>query len=161
MKAPAILLPKEPLLDLSVPPAPPREVHAESYQKGFRDGFQDGFAAADLSTPGIVLCGSGLLALLIACIVVMRHASRVVNILCQRFQVDMPQKPASRKLAGLVQPLLLCAGLTGCAARQGEVVNPAPVPPDDVNAPAPPDNADKGTGKFVPHNASYREDGSG
>ena len=161
MKAPAILLPKEPLLDLSVPPAPPREVHAESYQKGFRDGFQDGFAAADLSTPGIVLCGSGLLALLIACIVVMRHASRVVNILCQRFQVDMPQKPASRKLAGLVLPLLLCAGLTGCAARQGEVVNPAPVPPDVVNAPAPADNADKGTGKFVPHNASYREDGSG
>ena len=46
----------------------------------------------------------------------------------------------------LVLPLLLCAGLTGCAARQGEVVNPAPVPPDVVNAPAPADNADKGTG---------------
>ena len=76
MKAPAILLPKEPLPDLHEPP-----IHMESYQKGFRDGFQDGFAAADLSTPGVVLCGSGLLALLIACIVVMRHASRVVNIL--------------------------------------------------------------------------------
>ena len=139
MKAPAILIPKEPLPDLSVPPAPPRELHAESYQKGFRDGFQDGFAAADLSTPGVVLCGSGLLALLIACIVVMRHASRVVNILCQRFQVDVSKKSASQKLAGLVLPLLLCAGLTGCAIRQGEVVNPAPVPPDVVNAPAPAD----------------------
>lgn len=156
MKAPAILLPKEPLPDLHEPP-----IHMESYQKGFRDGFQDGFAAADLSTPGVVLCGSGLLALLIACIVVMRHASRVVNILCQRFQVDMHQKPASRKLAGLVLPLLLCACLTGCAIRQGEVVNPAPVPPDVVNAPAPADSADKGTGKFVPHDASYREDGAG
>ncbi len=156
MKAPAILLPNEPLPDLREAP-----IHMESYQKGFRDGFQDGFAAADLSTPGVVLCGSGLLALMIACIVVMRHASRVVNILCQRFQVDVSKKSASQKLAGLLLPLLLCAGLTGCAIRQGEVVNPAPVPPDVVNAPAPADSADKGTGKFVPHDASYREDGSG
>ena len=145
----------EPLPDLREAP-----IHMESYQKGFREGFQDGFAA-DLSTPGVVLCGSGLLALLIACIVVMRHASRVVNILCQRFQVDVSKKSASQKLAGLVLPLLLCAGLTGCAIRQGEVVNPVPVPPDVVNAPAPADSADKGTGKFVPHDASYREDGSG
>ena len=133
----------------------------ESYQKGFRDGFQDGFAAADLSTPGVVLCGSGILALLIACIVVMRHASRVVSILCQRFQVDVTKKSVSQKLAVLVLPFLLCAGLTGCAVRQGEVVNPTPVSPDVVNAPAPADSADKGTGKFVPHDASYREDGSG
>ena len=46
-------------------------------------------------------------------------------------------------------------------SRQGEVVNPAPVPPDVVNAPAPADSADKGTGKFVPHDAAYREDGAG
>ena len=157
MKAPAILLPNEPLPDLREAP-----IHMESYQKGFRDGFQDGFAAADLSTPGVVLCGSGILALLITCIVVMRHASRVVNILCQRFQqVDLSPKNASQKLAVLVLPFLLCAGLTGCAVRQGEAVNPAPVSPNVVNAPAPADSADKGTGKFVPHDASYREDGSG
>ena len=157
MKAPAILLPNEPLPDLREVP-----IHLESYQKGFREGFQEGFAAADLSTPGVVLCGSGILALLIACIVVMRHASRVVNILCQRFQqVDLSPKNASQKLAVLVLPFLLCAGLTGCAVRQGEAVNPAPVSPNVVNAPAPADSADKGTGKFVPHDASYREDGSG
>ena len=154
MKAPAILLPKEPLPDLHEPP-----IHMESYQKGFRDGFQDGFAA-DLSTPGVVLCGSGLLALLIACIVVMRHASRVVNILCQRFQVDVSKKSASQKLAGLVLPLLLCAGLTGCAFRQGEVVNPAPVSPEITNAPKPADGVTK-EGAFTPYDASYREDGSG
>ncbi len=156
MKAPALLIPKEPLPDLHEP-----SLHMESYQKGFRDGFQDGFAAADLSTPGVVLCGSGLLALLIACIVVMRHASRVVNILCQRFQVDVSKKSASQKLAALVLPFLLCAGLSGCAGKQGEVVNPAPVSPDVVNAPAPADSADKGTGHFVPHDASYQEDVSG
>ncbi len=157
MKAPASLLPNEPLPDLREAP-----IHMGSYQKGFREGFQDGFAAADLSTPGVVLCGSGILALLIACIVVMRHASRVVNILCQRFQqVELSSKNASQKLAVLVLPFLLCAGLTGCAVRQGEAINPAPVPPDVVNAPAPADSADKGTGKFVPHDAMYREDGSG
>ncbi len=106
MKAPALLIPKEPLPDLHEPP-----LHMESYQKGFWDGFQDGFAAADLSTPGVVLCGSGLLALLIAYIVVMRHASRVVTILCQRFQVDVTKKSASQKLAALILPFLLCAGL--------------------------------------------------
>ena len=156
MKAPALLIPKEPLPNLHEPP-----LHMESYQKGFRDGFQDGFAAADLSTPGVVLCGSGLLALLIACIVVMRHASRVVTILCQRFQVDVTKKSASQKLAALVLPFLLCAGLSGCAGKQGEVVNPAPVSPEVVNAPAPADRADKGTGKFVPQDAAYREDGAG
>ena len=156
MKAPAILLPKEPLPDLHEAP-----IHMGSYQKGFREGFQDGFAAADLSTPGVVLCGSGILALLIACIVVMRHASRVVNILCQRFQqVELSSKNASQKLAVLVLPFLLCASLTGCAVRQGEVVNPAPVSPEIANAPKPADGITK-EGAFTPYDASYREDGSG
>ena len=146
-----------PELALEAKPLPEPPLHMESYQQG----FQDGFAAADLSTPGVVLCGSGLFALLIACIVVMRHASRVVNVLCQRFQVDVSKKPASQKLAGLLLPLLLCAGLVGCAGKQSAgIATPAPVPPDVVNAPAPADSADKGTGKFVPHDASYREDGS-
>ena len=57
-------------------------------------------------------------------------------------------------------PLLLCVGLVGCTVKQGDVVNPAPVPPETVNAPAPADSADKGTGKFVPHDAEYREDGA-
>lgn len=154
MKAPALLIPKEPLPNLHEPP-----LHMESYQKGFQDGFQDGFAAADLSTPGVVLCGSGLLALLIACIVVMRHASRVVTILCQRFQVDVTKKSASQKLAALILPFLLCAGLSGCAGKQGEVVNPAPVSPEVVNAPKPADGVTK-EGTFTPHDAAYREDGA-
>ena len=154
MKAPALLIPKEPLPNLHEPP-----LHMESYQKGFRDGFQDGFAAADLSTPGVVLCGSGLLALLIACIVVMRHASRVVTILCQRFQVDVTKKSASQKLAALILPFLLCAGLSGCAGKQSEVVNPAPVSPEVVNAPKPADGVTK-EGTFTPHDAAYREDGA-
>lgn len=153
MKAPTLLIPKEPLPDLHEPP-----LHMESYQKGFRDGFQDGYAAADLSMPGVVLCGSGLLALLIACIVVMRHASRVVSILCQRFQVDVPKKSTSQKLAALVLPFLLCAGLSGCAGKQG-IVNPAPVSPEIANAPKPAAGVAK-EGAFTPHDAAYREDGA-
>ena len=56
--------------------------------------------------------------------------------------------------------LLSCVVLSGCAGKQGEVVNPAPVSPEVVNAPAPADRADKGTEKFVPHDAAYREDGA-
>ena len=91
----------------------------------------------------------------------MRHASRVVNILCQRFQqVDLSPQNASQKLAVLVLPFLLCAGLTGCAVRQGEAVNPAPVSPEIANAPKPADGITK-EGAFTPYDASYREDGSG
>ena len=144
-----------PELVLQAPPVP-APLHAESYQQG----FQDGFAAADLSAPGLLLCGGGLLAMLFACVMVMRHASRIVNILCRRDESDAG-KSATEKLTTAILPLLLCAGLAGCAGKQGEVVNPTPVPPNVVNAPAPADSADKGTEKFVPHDASYREDGSG
>lgn len=65
-----------------------------------------------------------------------------------------------KRLAGFLL-LLSCVVLSGCAGKQGEVVNPAPVSPDVVNAPAPADSADKGTGKFTPHDASYQEDASG
>ena len=65
-----------------------------------------------------------------------------------------------KRLAGFLV-LLSCAVLFGCAGKQGKVVNPAPVSPDVVNAPAPADSADKGTRKFVPHDAAYREDGAG
>ena len=144
-----------PELVLQAPPVP-APLHAESYQQG----FQDGFAAADLSAPGLLLYGGGLLAMLFACVMVMRHASRIVNILCRRDESDAG-KSATEKLTTAILPLLLCAGLSGCAGKQGEVVNPTPVPPNVVNAPAPADSADKGTEKFVPHDASYREDGSG
>lgn len=143
------------VLEHTPPPVP--VLHTASYQQG----FQDGFAAADFSAPGLLLCGVGLLTLVFACIVVMRHSARVVSVLCQRFQVETPRKPASQKLTALVLPLLLCAGLAGCAGKQGTVVNPAPVPPETANAPAPANNADKGTGKFTPHDASYREDSAG
>ena len=61
-----------------------------------------------------------------------------------------------KRLAGFLL-LLSCAVLFGCAGKQGEVVNPAPVSPEVVHAPAPADQADKGTEKFVPHDAAYRE----
>ena len=144
-----------PALVLQAPP-PPAPLHTESYQKG----FQDGFAAADLSAPGLLLCGGGLLAMLFACVMVMRHASRIVNILCRRDENDTG-KSTTKKLTTAILPLLLCVSLAGCAGKQGTVVNPAPVPPETANAPAPADSADKDTGKFTPHDASYREDGSG
>lgn len=65
-----------------------------------------------------------------------------------------------KRLAGFLL-ILSCVVMSGCAGKQGEVVNPAPVSPEVANAPAPADSADKRTGKFVPHDASYQEDASG
>ena len=56
---------------------------------------------------------------------------------------------------------VFCVSLLGCTGKQVDIVNPAPVPPETVNAPAPADSADKGTGKFTPHDASYSEDSTG
>lgn len=64
-----------------------------------------------------------------------------------------------KRLAGFLL-LLSCVVLSGCAGKQGEVVNPAPVSPEVVNAPKPADGTTK-EGAFTPHDASYQEDASG
>lgn len=143
-----------PELRLEAPLRPVPILHTESYQQG----FQDGFAAADLSMPCLVLCGGGILALLFACVMVTRHASRIVNVLCRRDENDTG-KSTSKKLTTGILPLLLCAGLAGCAGKQAEVVTPAPVPPDTAHAPKPAAGTDGGT--FTPHDASYRDDSAG
>ena len=64
-----------------------------------------------------------------------------------------------KRLAGFLL-LLSCVVLSGCAGKQGEVVNPAPVSSEVVNAPKPADGISK-EGAFTPHDASYQEDSSG
>ena len=64
-------------------------------------------------------------------------------------------------MTALLWTFVFCVSLLGCTGRQVDIVNPAPVPPETVNAPAPADRADKDTGKFTPHDASYTEDNTG
>ena len=89
------------------------------------------------------------------------HLSRQNDIL-SRFRIveKSGENTANGKFFSLLLPLALTICFAGCSVRQNEAVNPAPVPPDVVNAPAPADRADKGTGKFVPHDAAYRENGA-
>lgn len=65
-------------------PAPiPRAQFVPSHETAYRDGFQDGFAAADMSAAGFVLCGCGMVVLLLACGLLARHTSRLVSTLCR------------------------------------------------------------------------------
>lgn len=141
-------------------PAPmSRAQFVPSHETAYRDGFQDGFAAADMSAAGFVLCGCGMVVLLLACGLLARHTSRLVSTLCR--YLDRLGEDGFRYLKSCLLPLLVCIMLTGCAEKtQGDISNPAPIPPTVENAPAPADgNRDKNA--FTPHDASYREDGSG
>ncbi len=121
-------------------------------------GFSKGYEAADSST---VCWAFGMCAVLviIGCFIVLYHHLSRQNDILSRFRVPDKNRE-SGNVFSLLLPLAFTVCLAGCAGKQGEVVNPAPVPPDVVNAPAPADSADKGTGKFVPHDAAYREDGA-
>ena len=103
--------------------------------------------------------GCGMVVLLLACGLLARHTSRLVSTLCR--YLDRLGEDGFRYLKSCLLPLLVCIMLTGCAEKtQGDISNPAPIPPTVENAPAPADgNRDKNA--FTPHDASYREDGSG
>ncbi len=125
-------------------------------------GFSKGYEAADSS---FVCWAFGIFAVLtlICCFIVLHnHLDRLSDML-SRFCVPPKSKKGTSEnstFSSLLLPLAFTLCLAGCAGKQGEVVNPAPVSPEVVNAPAPADRADKGTEKFVPHDAAYREDGA-
>lgn len=135
-------------------PMPIPKIDDYSYALGFSKGYE----AADSST---VCWAFGMCAVLviIGCFIVLYHHLSRQNDILSRFRVPDKNRE-SGNVFSLLLPLAFTVCLAGCAGKQGEVVNPAPVPPDVVNAPAPADSADKGTGKFVPHDAAYREDGA-
>lgn len=144
----------------SAPPKPLVEAIKVMDTDSYKHGFEEAFVASGASGAYLTLFICGAVMLLIACTMMMRHATRLMKMICPPDGKESNRKDA-KKIFPVIAPLILCAGLAGCAGKQGAVVNPAPVPPDTVNAPAPADSADKGTGKFVPHDASYREDSAG
>ena len=139
-------------------PMPTPKIDDYSYTLGFSKGYE----AADSSA---VCWAFGMCAVLviIGCFIVLYHHLSRQNDILSRFRI--PEKRGENtgngKVFSLLLPLAFTVCLAGCAGKRGDVVNPAPVPPDVVNAPAPADSANKGTGKFVPHDAAYREDGAG
>lgn len=135
-------------------PMPVPKIDDYSYALGFSKGYE----AADSS---LVCWAFGIFAVLviIGCFIVLYHHLSRQNDILSRFRVPDKNRE-SGNVFSLLLPLAFTVCLAGCAGKQGEVVNPAPVPPDVVNAPAPADRADKGTGKFIPHDAAYREDGA-
>lgn len=101
-------------------PAPKPYVQViPSHETAYRDGFQDRFAAADMSAAGFVLCGYGMVVLLLACGLLARHTSRLVSTLCR--YLDRLGEDGSRYLKSCLLPLLVCIMLTGCAEKHREI----------------------------------------
>ena len=96
-------------------PVKPGPCILSSYEGGYREGFQDGFSSADLSTAGVVLCGCGMMILLLACFMIARHASRLLSTLCRH--LDRFGEIASNTLKALLLPLVVCTALAGCAGE--------------------------------------------
>ncbi len=125
-------------------------------------GFSKGYEAADSSAVCWAFGVFAVLAIICCFIVLHNHLERLSDML-SRFCVPPKSKKGTSDngtFLSLLLPLAFTVCLAGCAGKQ-DVVNPAPVSPDVVNAPAPADSADKGTRKFVPHDAAYLEDGAG
>ena len=150
-------------VELLLPPAPAPQPKIDDYS--YTLGFSKGYETGASSIVGWAFGMCAILAVLCCFAVLWNHLNRLSDILSRQHSDLLENHPArtpdNGKVFSLLLPLAFTVCLAGCAVRQGEVVNPAPVPPDTVNAPAPADSADKGTEKFVPHDASYREDGSG
>ena len=139
-------------------PMPAPKIDDYSYTLGFSKGYE----AADSSTVCWALGLCAVLVIICCFIVLYNHLSQQNDILSRFCTSEKNRKGVSNngRFFSLLLPLAFTICLAGCAVKQGDVVNPAPVPPETVNAPAPADSADKGTGKFVPHDAAYREDGT-
>lgn len=150
-------------VELLLPPAPAPQPKIDDYS--YTLGFSKGYEAGDSSIVGWAFGMCAILAVICCFAVLWNHLNRLSDILSRQHS-DLLEKhkertPDNGKFFSLLLPLALTICLGGCAGKQGAVVNPAPVPPDVANAPAPADSADKGTGKFTPYDASYREDGTG
>ncbi len=119
-------------------PMPIPKIDDYSYALGFSKGYE----AADSST---VCWAFGMCAVLviIGCFIVLYHHLSRQNDILSRFRVPDKNRE-SGNVFSLLLPLAFTVCLAGCAGKQGEVVNPAPVSPEVVNAPAPADRADKG-----------------
>ena len=142
---------------ISPSPMPVQKIDEYSYALGFSKGY----TAGD-SSPACWAFGVCAILVIIGCLTMLyAHLSRLSDRLSDKLSrpCSLEKNKEKGTLFSLLLPLALIIGLAGCAGKQGEA--PAPVPPDVVNAPAPADSADKDTGKFVPHDAAYQEDGSG
>lgn len=115
-----------PSVPLILEPSPPLEppLHTGSYTKG----FQDGLTASGASTASLVLSGCGVLALMLACVMLMRHASRLMG-MYTRASESQGKSSGGKHLLSALFPLLICASMMGCAAKKEESLPPVPLPP--------------------------------
>ena len=104
-----------PSVPLILEPSPPLEppLHTGSYTKG----FQDGLTASGASTASLVLSGCGVLALMLACVMLMRHASRLMG-MYTRASESQGKSSGGKHLLSALFPLRQHDGL--CRQKGGK-----------------------------------------
>lgn len=120
-----------PPVPLILEPSPQLEppLHTASYTKG----FQDGLTASGASTASLVLSGCGVLALMLACVLLMRHASHIMG-MYTRVSEFQSNSSGSKRLLSALFPLVICVSMMGCAATNEENLPPLPLPPQTTVA---------------------------
>lgn len=108
---------------------PLREAPMAIDSHSYKVGFEEGFAASGVSGACLPLFVCGAVMLVLACVMVLRHASRLMNMFCLRKSGE-PCSAVSKKILSTLLPLVVCVSLAGCAVKQGsEPVPPVPLPP--------------------------------
>lgn len=142
------------------------QVDTYSYTLGFTKGYKEG----DSSFVGWAFGGCGVLAIVIAFVMIWSHVSRLTDVLerlqsgvLEKLNKEKGQAPGNKKITSLLLPLVLTACLAGCAGKQnaGEHVPPVPMPPQTVQGPEKADAANpkpdsgKVAEKMTPPDSSY------
>ena len=117
---------------------PPLPVESPLHTASYTKGFQDGLAASGASNASLLLSGCGLLALILACVLLMSHASRLMGMFTHRWN-QTEQSTDSKRLFSVLLPVVLCVVVVGCAPRKDvqESLPPVPMPPLSNVAAAP------------------------
>lgn len=167
-------------VELSPPPVfvpapvvtPKPQIDTYSYTLGFTKGYKEG----DSSYVGWAFGGCGILAIIIAFVMVWSQVSNLTDVLLRlqtgvldALKREKEQAAESKKhISAMLLPLVLTVCLAGCAGKQdaGESVPPVPLPPQTAQAPEKAQPAKKTeaanpkeeAGKMSPYDAAYGED---
>lgn len=108
---------------------PPLLVEPPLYTSYTKD-FQGGLAASGAFNASLLLSGCGLLALILASGLLMRHASRLVGMFAHRWNLAEHSNDSKRPFS-LLLPVVLCLAVMGCVPRKDvqEPIPPVPMPP--------------------------------
>ena len=115
----------------------PKPIDTYSYTLGFTKGYNEG----DSMIAGWAFGFCGVLAIIMAFIMLWNHVSRLTEVLerlqsgiLEKLYKETTQSSESKKIVSFLLPFVLMASLAGCAGKQGNIGNmpPVPLPPQST-----------------------------